>query len=520
MQVFCRYIEALLFLRMSHVPGDKSASLLAEYDERRKANTDSSPLEKQIMGTADKPTNPSSSATHASTLPEVMYSLGSLADLYEMGFVLGMKMDADELRQHILTHMRRSIQAAGACLLLYHAAQQHFIPVSSQGEKLPCGQLSTSLNGHEIEQLSLRCPGATLDTREINHQTILLVTLNYHKTLIGLVALSLVDKNTLLDSRGLLLTYMGNVAGQILYTRQQWDDERQAAIEHERLRIARDLHDSVVQQITFTFYKLELIQRLLEQQKIQESNQEIIRARAILEESLQELRASIHALPPPLLEEQGIQDAIAQLLNQYATNDPDTSIHQNITVSQPIPERLEVPILRLLQEALANIRKHAQASAIQVHMYTQGNLLIITIQDNGKGISTQPPHIAEIEPEQKRIDHPDRPEEQDITSAHIGLKTMRTRVQEAGGNWELQSQPGKGTSIKVYFPLSGPIIALTPRELEILPLIAEGLTNREIAKKLAISRDTVKTHVHHMMQKLQVKKRAQIALVAATQGWI
>ncbi|GER87925.1 hypothetical protein KDW_20870 [Dictyobacter vulcani] len=460
------------------------------------------------MGTADKPTNPSSPATHASTLPEVMYSLGSLTDLYEMGFVLGMKMDSDELRQHILTHMRRSIQATGACLLLYHAAQQHFIPVSSQGEKLPCGQLSTSLNGQEIERLSLRGPGATLDTREINHQTILLVTLNYHKTLIGLVALSLVDKNTLLDSRGLLLTYMGNVAGQILYTRQQWDDERQAAIEHERLRIARDLHDSVVQQITFTFYKLELIQRLLEQQKIQESNQEIIRARAILEESLQELRASIHALPPPLLEEQGIQDAIAQLLDQYAMDDPGTSIQQNITVLQPIPEQLEVPILRLLQEALANIRKHAHASIIQVQMHTQGNLLFITIQDNGKGISTQQPHVAEMAPEQES------------TSAQMGLKTMRTRVQEAGGSWKLHSQPGKGTSIKVYFPLAGPIAALTPREQEILPLIAEGLTNREIAKKLAISRETVKTHVHHMMQKLQVKERTQIALVAATQGWI
>ncbi|GCE26601.1 hypothetical protein KDA_20850 [Dictyobacter alpinus] len=471
------------------------------------------------MGTADKATGSSSSATHSDMLPEVMYSLDSLTDLYEMGFVLGMRMEIHELRQHILTHMRRPIQATGACLLLYHAAQQHFIPVSNQGEKLPWGLLSTSLNGHKIEQLSSRGPGATLDTIEINNRAMLLVTLNCHKALIGLVALAPVDNTILLDARGLLLTYMGNVAGQILYTHQQWDNERHAVVERERQRMARDIHDSVVQQITFTFYKLELIQRLLERQQVQDAMQEAVRARTILEESIQGLRASINALPPPQLEEQTIFAAITQLLEQYSMHNPRTTIQRNITALQQVPERLEVPILRLLQEALANIRKHAHATEIWVNIYIQSNLLIIIIKDNGRGIIIPPSQQTDRASEV--VEHQDQwQKNQEIATAHMGLQTMRERVQEAGGTWQLRSQPDKGTSIKVCFPLAHPIVELTTREREILRLMVEGLTNRAIAQKLAISHDTVKTHVHHIMQKLQVKDRAQAALVAAAQGWL
>ncbi|GCE18838.1 helix-turn-helix transcriptional regulator [Dictyobacter kobayashii] len=459
---------------------------------------------------------PSSPST--GTLPEVMYSLASLADLYEMGFVLGIDMEPDELRQHILTHMRRTIQAEGACLLLYHAAQQHFIAVAHQGEKLPCGALSSSLNGQEIEQLSLRGPGATLDTIQLNQQTILLITLNCHKTLIGLVALSLSDHNTLLDDRGLLLTYQGNIAGQILYAQQQRTRERHIAIEQERQRIARDLHDSVAQQIAFTLYKLEFIQRLLERQQSQAASVEANRAATLLEESLQELRTSINALRPIQLERHTFFEAVTNLLNQYRNHNPGISMQAELTAIQQIPERLEVPIFRLLQEALANIYKHARATAIWVDMYIQSNLYIISIRDDGIGLPTQ--HLSTPVPKGSEPASQAGEGKHDITSSHMGLSTMRERVQEVGGRWQLHSQPGTGTTIEASFPLTTPSTELTRREYEILRLLVEGRTNHEIAQKLSIKNETVKAHVHHIMQKLQVKDRAQAILVATTQGWV
>jgi DNA-binding NarL/FixJ family response regulator len=108
----------------------------------------------------------------------------------------------------------------------------------------------------------------------------------------------------------------------------------------------------------------------------------------------------------------------------------------------------------------------------------------------------------------------------DVVASHMGLRTMRERVQEAGGNWQFYSQPGVGTTIKVSFPLDRPTIELTSREQEILRLVRSGLSNRLIAQHLTISSDTVKTHIHHIMQKLQVKDRAQAAVIATKQGWI
>ncbi|GHO85413.1 sensor histidine kinase [Dictyobacter formicarum] len=407
----------------------------------------------------DKASNTSPPDSATGTLPEVMYSLASLTDLYEMGFVLGSDTEPPELRQHILTHMRRTIQAAGACLLLYHAAQQHFIAVAHQGEKLPCGLLSTSINGQEMEQLSLRGPGSTLDTITLNQQTLLLVTLSCHKTLIGLVALSLADNNMLLDARGLLLTYQGNIAGQILYAQQQRANERHTIIEQERQRIGHDLHDSVVQQIAFTLYKLEFIQRLLEQQQLQAANQEIRKTATILEESLQELRASISAMRPMQLEQHTMQTAITNLLNQYGSDNSGLTIQQHLPAIQSIPERLETPIFRFLQEALANIHQHAHATKIWVEMEIQNKLLTVTIKDNGTGFS-----IQNLGTTTTQADSKNSGQSEAHNHSHMGLRTMRERVQEAGGSWQLHSQPGTGTTITASFPLTSPGIELTQPE--------------------------------------------------------
>lgn len=212
-------------------------------------------------------------------------------------------------------------------------------------------------------------------------------------------------------------------------------DEQASAIGQERQRIGRELHDSVVQQIAFALYKLEFIQRLVERQQFQAINQEILQVATILEQSLQELRASINALRPPQIEQAGIQDAVANLLNQYGL-----TIHQHLPAIGRTPEHLQAPIFRLLQEALSNIHQHAQASDIWITIDIQNNVLLITIRDNGIGF---------LMPAQETSD--ERPEAH--SQRHLGLRTMRERVQEVGGSWQLHSRPGSGTVITASFPL-------------------------------------------------------------------
>ncbi|GCE04952.1 sensor histidine kinase [Dictyobacter aurantiacus] len=217
-------------------------------------------------------------------------------------------------------------------------------------------------------------------------------------------------------------------------------DEHAAAIEQERQRISRELHDSVVQQIAFALYKLEFIQRLIEQQQFQAISQDIQQVATILEQSLQELRASINALRPPQIEQSSIQAAIASQLSQYSADHTGLVIHQHLPAIERIPEHLQAPIFRLLQEALSNIHQHAQASEIWITIDIQNHVLLTTIRDNGIGFLMPEQETGGQGPEA----HSQR---------HLGLHTMRERVQEVGGSWQLHSQPGSGTIITASFPL-------------------------------------------------------------------
>lgn len=288
----------------------------------------------------------------------------------------------------------------------------------------------------------------------------------------------------------------------------QTQTEQKAAIEQERNRIARDIHDGPAQQIAHGLHKLEFVQRLLERQSDppQLALREIIRVRNLLEESLNDLRYGILSPIPTQLQEQGLASALTTLLEYYALNEPGLQISYSIDQLHHIPSSLEVPIFRLIQEALNNVRKHAKASHVTIRIRSHSGFLQIEVNDNGRGF---------------QIEDILRGAHSAHSTSHFGLLSMRERVQQVGGTLKVQSKPGAGTTIKARFPLTSPTTGiLTNREREVLRLLAEGATNRAIAEELSVSIETVKSHVHHIMQKMQVKDRTQAAVLATRQQWL
>lgn len=264
-----------------------------------------------------------------------------------------------------------------------------------------------------------------------------------------------------------------------------------ALLERERVRIARDLHDGVTQRLAHVLQKLEIIDCLLEKHQDESARLEIGCTRTHLLESLNELRRSIHILLPPQLEGRPLKEALNTLLDELRQNHPMTAVNAHIEAQVPLA--LEASIFRLIQEALNNVHKHAQATQVSVQIHSSKNLLLIEVSDNGIGFNGQ-------------------------GTGSIGLRSMRERVQEAGGAWELRSEPGAGTTIKARFPLHEDPPLLTKREHDVLRLMVEGLTNRHIAAQLSISRDTVKSHINHIMHKMHVHDRTQIAVIATRRG--
>ncbi len=452
--------------------------------------------------------NISFSTQQKSSLPELTYSLASLSELFEMGLPMGSEMEPEEVRTHILTSMRRAVRALGACLLLYYKAQERFVPVASQGEKFPCGSLASMIDTDEMMQFSGRGPGVTLSSVELEGSEILLVSLVYEDVFIGLVALTLEETGSLLEERGLLLTYMGSVAAQILYTNDLRSNELRAALAQERNRIARDLHDGVLQQIAYALYKLELIQHLLEVGSIQQVMAEIERISTILRESQEDLRSTTTSLLPSQLNAHTFSDALASLLQDFQLDNPTITLEQHVSTLPPLPAQLEATIFRIIQEALNNIRKHATATRITLYLQLQPDTLRLEIHDDGRGFDTQSVKTML-----------DSHYVQEDMSHGGGLRGMYQRVQEVAGTWHISSKLDAGTTIQATFPLLQAALDLTQREREVLQLIVAGLDNQAIARKLSIRSDTVKKHVQHITQKLHVKDRSQAGVVASKQSF-
>jgi signal transduction histidine kinase len=385
---------------------------------------------------------------HYSTLPEALYSLSCLADLYEIGHVLGTENDLQELREHILTHLSQTIRAQGACLLLYHAAQQRFIPVASVGEKLPSAQLIASIDRRVVEQQALRGPGETLTTLWLDDVCIILVTLSYNHTLLGIVALSVTDKNTLVDERALLLAFMGRVAALLLRNADLTYQMRQDAINQERSRIARGLHDGITQQITHVLHKLEYIQRLLEMNAEEIILSELHYVRNTLNDVLHGLRDTMSAMLTPQVEKAKLVDTIQDIAEEYKRSHPEIELILTMTgldESQHLSLKIEMAICQCIQEALTNVWKHARATCVHIQLHRLADWLVVEVSDNGIGFQAE--QVLQVFESPNYINQEKR---------HFGLYMMRDRIEEAGGCWELQSKSGKGTTVRARFPLANP----------------------------------------------------------------
>ncbi|HEU0002668.1 MAG TPA: LuxR C-terminal-related transcriptional regulator [Ktedonobacteraceae bacterium] len=283
--------------------------------------------------------------------------------------------------------------------------------------------------------------------------------------------------------------------------------ETLAAIDRERGRIARDIHDGAAQGIAHAIHALELAQRILEKQP-QAARREIQRARETLLESLNDLRHDISALLPARLEQMSFAKAVQVLLDDFSAHEPAIILRRDeIQIKYLLPS-LEAPFYRFLQEALHNVRKHARASHVTVQIQSLPGLLVAQVSDDGAGF-----HMEEALRQGKDV-------AKNGTLVGFGLRTMRERIEQAGGVLDVISKPGAGTTIKARFPLAHPPVALTGREREVLRLLVNGATNRVIASELSISVETVKSHVHHIVQKLQVKDRTQAAVLAARKQWV
>ncbi|GAG91502.1 unnamed protein product, partial [marine sediment metagenome] len=163
--------------------------------------------------------------------------------------------------------------------------------------------------------------------------------------------------------------------------------------EEERKRISADLHDSVAQWLAAASYRAQTVNALLSGNDSDEAQDELAAMESTIDKSLKELRRVVTGLRPPALDELGLSHALRQSLEDLKTDGVDCQFSE---VGTPVrlPSSTEIAVYRMVQEALTNVRKHADATKVNLRLQFQADKLLVEVRDNGRGFDLSQPWIA------------------------------------------------------------------------------------------------------------------------------
>jgi len=204
------------------------------------------------------------------------------------------------------------------------------------------------------------------------------------------------------------------------------------AQESERSRLAQEVHDGPAQTLSNAIFQVEYIERVIDTD-IRAARTELRFLRDLLRRELGSVRTFISQLRPPVLDELGLDGAISDAIGRTTAL---TGLAISADLTAP-PERLtgtqQTVVLRVLQEALQNVRKHGAAAAVTVATAIDGGSWVLTVRDDGRGFD-----VGAVAARGRR---------------NFGLQFMRERAELISASFEVHSRPDAGTIVRLAIPV-------------------------------------------------------------------
>jgi signal transduction histidine kinase len=216
--------------------------------------------------------------------------------------------------------------------------------------------------------------------------------------------------------------------------RQLVAQAREAGVQDERQRMAREIHDTLAQGLTGIITQLQAAEQAGDDPAAW--HRHVRAATTLARESLTEARRSVDALRPRQLETARLSEALADVAERWSVlHGVDVRVTTTGT-ARPMPQEAESALLRIAQEALANVAKHAQATRVGVTLSYMDHEVALDVRDDGRG----------FDPNAPRRD----------SGGGFGLVAMRQRIENLSGTLEVESEPGGGTGISACVPAGAP----------------------------------------------------------------
>lgn len=247
-----------------------------------------------------------------------------------------------------------------------------------------------------------------------------------------------VNYSSLIDQKGQLmgkLLIIYNIT-EVRETQQRlMEQQRDLAVFAERERLARDLHDNIAQILGFINIQAQAMQQELSKCNLSQVDHGLERISQVAQDAHTDVREYIQNIREDTSIDVDFLNYLQNYLERFATN-YDIKVKLNIDPHflEQLSPYIRVHLFRIIQEALANVRKHAQTSFVNISGVGNHNRLMLVIEDQGRGFDVR--MIPQIK------------------GTGFGLKIMEERAQEVGAIFSIESQPNQGTKVTVELPLA------------------------------------------------------------------
>ena len=367
----------------------------------------------------------------------------SLEILYDVAARSNSTPDLDELLSGFLNTLTEIVYAhAGTVHLLHNDDQMHL--VASVGldevniEKIRKVPIERCLCAQEFNKNMLVCPNpSSACPNVINDQLFagdnlenIAIPLRYQNRTLGIYnlfveKLGLADRDDIND----ILTNIGQHLSMAI-AKSRWDEEsKRMSIMQERTMLAHELHDSLAQTLASLRFRVSLLHQAYRQHDEASAQQEIDQLKGGLDEANVELRELLTHFRIRM-DERGLIPAIENLVDRFKKECDIQIFFQNECRDLKLPPVQEVHLLHIIQESLANIRKHSQAENVRILIRCLPEQIFdVLIEDDGTGITQE---VTDGQP-----------------GEHVGLTIMKERANRIGATLNIESDVGEGTRVEL-----------------------------------------------------------------------
>jgi len=351
-------------------------------------------------------------------------------------------LNVDELLPYVAQTMQNAFQIQHVRIFLYRGTPKRLFSAAQAGE-IPClatVDTSDDFNQDVVEQVAVTgkpflseeySPAAGTMQEGSCVPIRMVVPIKIGKNILGVMDLINVDARPFGDADLFSIFPLADQVAVALENARLHHELREMAVLEERNRIAREIHDTLAQGFAGISMQVESAKMALKEQDIAHAQAILDRIRDMAKDKLSEARRSVQSLRPNITIQENLETLIRDELMLLSQDMKEIEVELDVIgQEQPISPPIKLALLRIYQEALNNIKKHAHASQIKVSLTYNKNAVSLLIQDDGIGFKPQMP-----------------------TSNHYGLTFMSERARLVGGSVIVNSEVQVGTKIYVSVPL-------------------------------------------------------------------